>query len=182
MRRLWGSGAHIRSSRSPSFCKIGALCRGESVAKIYHSFSTPVNSEPEACQFFHEDWFPCPLQPPPMNVFWTQASCAFHLSTHFHLVSIFQGFVDFDIVFYLKQFHGQKCRTTNCLRCSCYHGNRLLPMKYIIQQCYFFIYLCPPTQNTFLSVLKEGQSQANQDNFVKFQGNCMRLVSQDEHF
>lgn len=100
MRRLWGSGTHIRSSRSPSFCKIGALCRGESVAKTYHSFSIPVNSEPEACQVFHEDWFLCPLQPPPMNVFWTWASCAFHLSTHFHLVSIFQGFVDFDFILY----------------------------------------------------------------------------------
>lgn len=60
-----GSGAHTRSSRSPSFCKTGALCWGESVAKTYHSFSTPVSSEPKACQFFHEDWLPCPLQPPP---------------------------------------------------------------------------------------------------------------------
>ena len=31
-------------------------------------------------------------------------------------------------------------------------------------------------------IMLEGKSQANQDNFVKFQVNCMCLVSQDQHF
>lgn len=57
MRRLWGSGAHIKKLQILPFVRQRLCARGECAAYAT-PFSTPVNSEPkEACQFFHEDWF-----------------------------------------------------------------------------------------------------------------------------
>ena len=82
-----------------------------------------------------------------------------HYYLWYIILTLGNNFLSFLILmsyFILSSFMDKKSRTTNCLRCLCYHDNGLLPMKYIIQQCYCFIHSCPPTQNAVLSVLKEG--------------------------
>ena len=39
----------------------------------------------------------------------------------------------------------EKRAKQHCLGMLCYHGNRLLSMKYIVRQHYCFTYTCPPT-------------------------------------